>query len=238
METRSWAPRATRNSPRPSCSSYVPSPLLPPLPAPSSPPHRTLQSQTQGGRRYQPHLTRFYAGLMPPLLLPLIQEALTAFGVKWKPAQEVLVEEPDGSAAPVLRMRVGGHDARRLMYKGWIRLERFKIGRYEGTYCVFARDQVSGLLCCYVMCAWWARVGLISVVRVCRATRSRGVCCGRTSSSTPRSSRTSSARGRTRKRRCRPRAVRSLTHSVEGLVWSAPVPVGSTTACTRYHIGS
>ena len=81
---------------------------------------------------------------MPPLLLPLIQEALTSFGVKWKPAQEVLVEEPDGSATSVLRMRVGGHDARRLMFKGWIRLERFKIGKYEGTYCVFARDQVRG----------------------------------------------------------------------------------------------
>ena len=120
-------------------------PLPPPLCTLTQPPH-PHQSQTQGGRRYQPHLTRFYAGLMPPLLLPLIQEALTSFGVKWKPAQEVLVDAPDGSgeSTPVLRMRVGGHDARRLMYKGWIRLERFKIGRYEGTYCVFARDQVSG----------------------------------------------------------------------------------------------
>ncbi|EPS95084.1 hypothetical protein FOMPIDRAFT_1054474 [Fomitopsis schrenkii] len=100
-----------------------------------------LFSQTQGGRRYQPHLTRFYAGLMPPLMLPLIEDALTKFGVKWKPAQEVIMEDPDGTETPVWRMRIGGHDARRLLYKGWIHLEHFKIGKYEGTYCVFARDQ-------------------------------------------------------------------------------------------------
>ncbi|KAH9923815.1 CAMK/CAMKL/CHK1 protein kinase [Fomitopsis serialis] len=99
-----------------------------------------LFSQTKSGRRYSPHLTRFYAQLLPHMMLPLIQEALTELGVKWKPAQEVVLEEA-GEEIKILRMRIGGYDRRRLQYKGWVELEHFKAPGAEGTYCVMARDQ-------------------------------------------------------------------------------------------------
>ncbi|KZT71090.1 CAMK/CAMKL/CHK1 protein kinase [Daedalea quercina L-15889] len=98
-------------------------------------------SQTQSGTRYTPHLTRFYARLQPHLMLPLIEEALTAQGVKWKPAQEVVFEEPGGGEVQALRMRIGGHDRRRLMFKGWVELEPFEVRGRSGTYCIMARDQ-------------------------------------------------------------------------------------------------
>ncbi|CCM05307.1 uncharacterized protein FIBRA_07521 [Fibroporia radiculosa] len=99
-----------------------------------------LFSQTQGGTRYTPHLTRFYAKLGPHIMLPLIEEALTNLGVKWKSAVEVDVVQSSG-VTKVLRMRIGGYDKRKLLYKGWVELEHFSRGETEGTYCLMQRDQ-------------------------------------------------------------------------------------------------
>ena len=103
-----------------------------------------FQSQTQGGRRYTPSLTRFYTGIGPSLLLTFIQEALVDLGVKFKNASEVSAAAYGGaSGATMLRMRIGGFDKRKLMFKGWVEIEPFEWGGKNGSFCVMQRDQVS-----------------------------------------------------------------------------------------------
>ncbi|KAF8992327.1 kinase-like domain-containing protein [Cyathus striatus] len=90
-----------------------------------------LFSQTQSGTRYTPHLTRFYASLGPTLLISLIKETLELMGVSRKGPEE------DGQK---IRLRIGGWDARRVQFKGWVWVERFSYREVEGSFCVFARD--------------------------------------------------------------------------------------------------
>ncbi|KAI0916514.1 hypothetical protein AcV5_002985 [Taiwanofungus camphoratus] len=97
-----------------------------------------LFSQTQSGRRYTPHLTRFYSSLGPYMLMSLIQESLTELGVKWKPPMEV--DEGEGTEK-FFRMRIGGHDKRRVMFKGWVVLEHFSYAEHKGSFCVMQRDR-------------------------------------------------------------------------------------------------
>ena len=94
------------------------------------------QSQTQSGRRYTPHLTRFYASILPENLMKEIIAAVAALGVKSKPAA------PEPSAPERLRLRVGGYDLRKQMFKGWIEVEPFVYQGAEGSFCVMQRDQV------------------------------------------------------------------------------------------------
>ncbi|OCH91749.1 Pkinase-domain-containing protein [Obba rivulosa] len=96
-----------------------------------------LFSQTQSGRRYTPHLTRFYTAIGPRLLLPLIEEALEALGVQRKPA----IEADEKSGDPLLRMRIGGIDKRSLKYKGWIEIDTFCYGDKDGAFVVMQRDE-------------------------------------------------------------------------------------------------
>ncbi|KAG5650531.1 hypothetical protein H0H81_011920 [Sphagnurus paluster] len=98
-----------------------------------------LFSQTQSGSRYTPHLTRFYAALGHTLLMPLIQESLEALNVRCKAAPT------DGGADEPLRLRVGGYDARKVMFKGWVDVEKFVYRGSVGSYCVMQRDVVSGI---------------------------------------------------------------------------------------------
>ena len=42
-----------------------------------------------------------------------------------------------------LRLRVGGHDLRKEMFKGWVEVERFSYRSSEGSFCVMKRDEVS-----------------------------------------------------------------------------------------------
>ncbi|PSR97727.1 hypothetical protein PHLCEN_2v4269 [Hermanssonia centrifuga] len=93
-----------------------------------------LFSQTQTGRRYTPSLTRFYASLPPADLLPLITEALEGERVKYKNAETT----PDG----VIRLRIGGFDKRKLIFKGWVELEEFERDDAQGAFCIMHRDQV------------------------------------------------------------------------------------------------
>ncbi|PCH37133.1 CHK1 protein kinase [Wolfiporia cocos MD-104 SS10] len=110
-----------------------------------------LFSQTQAGTRYTPVLTRFYAAIDPLILLPLIQDALTELKVKWKPAVAVDLNSGDDGETnngdgdkfkeKLIRMRIGGYDRRRLLFKGWVELEHFTYNGTEGTFCVMQRDQ-------------------------------------------------------------------------------------------------
>jgi serine/threonine-protein kinase Chk1 len=118
-----------------------------------------FQSQTQSGSRYTPHLTRFYASLGPSLLVGLIEESLTNLGVRVKPVPRSCdnssAEDDDqtivsgaaanrsGSDNEPYRLRVGGWDSRRVMFKGWIEIERFtyRDGAMHGSFCVMKRDE-------------------------------------------------------------------------------------------------
>ena len=42
-----------------------------------------------------------------------------------------------------MRLRVGGHDLRKEMFKGWVEVERFVYRSSEGSFCVMKRDEVS-----------------------------------------------------------------------------------------------
>jgi serine/threonine-protein kinase Chk1 len=131
-----------------------------------------MQSQTQGGRRYTPHLTRFYAAAPPAQLRECIVAALGALGVKHKdaPPAEAAAYADDASAEAAgdagdagtgaLRLRVGGLDARRETFKGWIEIEPYVHRRggdgaqgAQGSFCVLRREVVRRA------CLSWKRQG-------------------------------------------------------------------------------
>ncbi|EGO19687.1 hypothetical protein SERLADRAFT_453634 [Serpula lacrymans var. lacrymans S7.9] len=98
-----------------------------------------LFSQTQSGRRYTPQLTRFYASLGPGLLINLIKESLDSLGVKYKDAPPENANS-DGRGE-ILKLIVGGYDRRKIMFKGWVELERFNYRGTEGTFCLMNRNE-------------------------------------------------------------------------------------------------
>jgi len=95
----------------------------------------TPQSQTQGGTRYTPHLTRFWASIPPRELLVAIESALRVQGVR-------VARAVDGSNGE-LRCRIGGLDHRRMPSKGWVVIESFDTA--DGSvrsFCLMQRDEV------------------------------------------------------------------------------------------------
>ena len=70
-------------------------------------------------------------------LMRLILDAVTQLGIKSKQGA------PDEANPERLRVRVGGYDRRREMFKGWIEVEPFVYQSSEGSFCVMSRDQVS-----------------------------------------------------------------------------------------------
>ncbi|KAJ7017039.1 kinase-like domain-containing protein [Mycena alexandri] len=90
-----------------------------------------LFSQTQSGTRYTPHLTRFYASLPPDQLMPLVQSGLSSLGVTCR-------EAPPSSSA--LRLRIGGQDARKETFRGWVEVEPFEYHGSHGSFCVMQKD--------------------------------------------------------------------------------------------------
>jgi hypothetical protein len=130
------------------------------------------QSQTQSGNRYTPHLTRFYAALGPALLMPLVQESLEAMNVRCKVAP--VREDQHGQAS--LRLRIGGYDRRKVMFKGWVEVERFTYRGSEGSFCVMQRDVVCVVLPFFIELL--PRYQFL-IVRLYRAIQSHGASCGR-----------------------------------------------------------
>lgn len=93
-----------------------------------------LFSQTQGGTRYTPNLTRFWASITPPELIVAIERALGGLSVRAVRA----VNGPKGE----LRCRIGASDARRVPYKGWAIVESFATA--DGSMrslCIMQRDE-------------------------------------------------------------------------------------------------
>lgn len=73
-----------------------------------------------------------------------------------------------------MQIRIGGYDQRKLMYKGYVKLENFTYKQYSGTFCVMHREQVRAVSSC--RCRFQVR-GLTSMQ--CRVTRFPGDSCGR-----------------------------------------------------------
>ncbi|KAG6834889.1 hypothetical protein H0H93_006615, partial [Arthromyces matolae] len=99
-----------------------------------------LFSQTQSGTRYESVLTRFYASLGHTLLFPIIQEALETLNVKCKVAPSINQEGNQDELSRSLRLRIGGYDARKVVFKGWVEVERFSYRGIVGSYVVMSRD--------------------------------------------------------------------------------------------------
>lgn len=67
----------------------------------------------------------------------LIVEALQGLGVRCKTG------EPAIPGNETLRLRIGGYDVRKQMFKGWVEVEKFCYRGDEGSFCVMQRDQVT-----------------------------------------------------------------------------------------------
>jgi hypothetical protein len=100
-----------------------------------------LFSQTQQGRRYNPHLTRFYTAPSCVETYLLVREVLEGMNVKTK----IHPVGPDGG--PVwenekLRLRIGGKDARKEAFLGWVIVEPAAWNGQDIVSVIFQRDQV------------------------------------------------------------------------------------------------
>ncbi|EIN05436.1 CAMK/CAMKL/CHK1 protein kinase [Punctularia strigosozonata HHB-11173 SS5] len=98
-----------------------------------------LFSQTQTGKRYTPHLTRFYSSLRPPQLMPLLHDAVIGIGLKCK-VPSPKPGDPPPDEAPLLKFRVGGYDRRHEVVKGWVEIEPFNYNDINGSFCVLRKE--------------------------------------------------------------------------------------------------
>ncbi|KEP55815.1 CAMK/CAMKL/Chk1 kinase [Rhizoctonia solani 123E] len=98
-----------------------------------------LFSQTQGGTRYTPALTRFYASLPPDQFLPILVSALQADGVKCaKDDDDSNTDQPGRES-----FRIGGLDKRREQFRGTIELEPFRLADrgVDGSFVIMSRER-------------------------------------------------------------------------------------------------
>ncbi|CAE6447974.1 unnamed protein product [Rhizoctonia solani] len=98
-----------------------------------------LFSQTQGGTRYTPALTRFYASLPPDQFLPIIVTALQGDGVKCAKDEE----DSDSNHPGRVSFRIGGLDKRREQFRGTIEIEPFRFADrgLDGSFVVMSRER-------------------------------------------------------------------------------------------------
>lgn len=76
--------------------------------------------------------------------MSLIKESLEVHHVKCKLAPPVVNDR----GMETLRLRVGGYDQRKEMFKGWVEVEKFVYRSSEGSFCVMKRDEVGCLSVC------------------------------------------------------------------------------------------
>jgi serine/threonine-protein kinase Chk1 len=65
--------------------------------------------------------------------MPFVHEGLTSLGVTCREAP------PDAGA---LRLRIGGQDARKEVFRGWVEVEPFEYRGSHGSFCVMQKDNV------------------------------------------------------------------------------------------------
>jgi serine/threonine-protein kinase Chk1 len=73
----------------------------------------------------------------------MIVETLATSNVQCKAASS----PSDKPTNEPYRLRIGGHDKRKTVFKGWVTVEKFSYnnGQVEGSFVVMKRDEVSGL---------------------------------------------------------------------------------------------
>lgn len=98
-----------------------------------------LFSQTQGGTRYTPALTRFYASIPPMHFLPILVAALQADGVRCAKGEEEANPDHPGRVS----FRIGGLDRRKEQFRGTIELEPFRRTDkgLDGSFVVMTRER-------------------------------------------------------------------------------------------------
>ncbi|EKM52927.1 uncharacterized protein PHACADRAFT_175408 [Phanerochaete carnosa HHB-10118-sp] len=114
-----------------------------------------LFSQTSSGQRYTPGWTRFYSSLPPEELKDIVVKTLEKEGTKYRVLAPKLVprageevlddtgegEDRKGDMITRHRIRIGGFDRRKLMYRGTIEIEEFEHGESKGAFCVMNREK-------------------------------------------------------------------------------------------------
>lgn len=113
---------------------------------------RLVQSQTQGGTRHTPELTRFYTGhgCFPEQFISLAFPVLKGMGFRCR-QPEIVPKASDsgtGSAASVdsrrMRMKIMGVDARNAVLRGDMEVEMFD----NGCFVVMRREAVRYIVTC------------------------------------------------------------------------------------------
>lgn len=69
--------------------------------------------------------------------MTLIKEALESEGVRCKDVPVIKNER----GMELHKLRVGGFDMRKQMFKGWVDVEPFSYRGVEGSFCVMRRDE-------------------------------------------------------------------------------------------------
>ncbi|KAH7104821.1 kinase-like domain-containing protein [Auriculariales sp. MPI-PUGE-AT-0066] len=93
-----------------------------------------LFSQTQGGTRYIAQLTRFYTSVSPDQLKQCIIAALQGIG-------GIKIQERQPELPAQVQLRVGGYDARKEEFQGWVRIELVDRGDKAYSLCIFDRSR-------------------------------------------------------------------------------------------------
>ena len=75
--------------------------------------------------------------------MPLIQEFLEKSNVQCKP----LPPAANARGVEVYKLRIGGKDARKEIFKGWVEVEKFTWNGVQGSFCLMKKDEV---------CVFWA----------------------------------------------------------------------------------
>ena len=101
--------------------------------------------------------------------MSLVIDAVTALKIKSK------VGQPDEGNPERLRLRVGGYDRRKEVFKGWVEIEPYEYQGRDGSFCIMSRDQVMLTLLITL------EKGESDVCSATRATQSLGDSSGRRS---------------------------------------------------------
>lgn len=100
------------------------------------------QSKALADTCYSTTHTRFFVSCLPRDIMPVLVAVLKSFKVKVKAASPDVGPVTDRER---LRARLGGHDARRQLYKGWIEAEDVSHDGEASSYVLMRRDKVVAL---------------------------------------------------------------------------------------------
>lgn len=83
-------------------------------------------------------------------MVEAIQSALESFEIKFKRFDNLTNELGHN----VQKLRIGGLDVRKQMFKGWVEVENFCWNGVEGSFCIMKRDEVDFTSCSRIQVAY------------------------------------------------------------------------------------